>query len=169
MPESIDAHLYLVDNSITMIPLASGVDDIIPDVQSSMVLLSLITVIVPTYTNSTVSYTATTPTISDVYFQTTTYSFSMTENNFMQTTLDLPCSSSGSTSISFSFGNYNGGSVPSWIQIDSNTGVLNITTPDISQDIEFNFYIYSGMSVSSNLVQIPKLIKFKVLNCNAQN
>ena len=56
MPESIDAHLYLVDNSITMIPLASGVDDIIPDVQSSMVLLSLITVIVPTYTNSTVSY-----------------------------------------------------------------------------------------------------------------
>ena len=87
----------------------------------------------------------------------------------MQTTLDLPCSSSGSTSISFSFGNYNGGSVPSWIQIDSNTGVLNITTPDISQDIEFNFYIYSGMSVSSNLVQIPKLIKFKVLNCNAQN
>ena len=87
----------------------------------------------------------------------------------MQVSLDLPCSSSGSTSISFKTVGYQGGLVPLWIKIDSNTGVLNITTPDIYVDTEFDFYIYSSMNISSNLIQIPKLIKLKVLNCNSQN
>ena len=56
MPESIDAHLSLANYSITMAPLASGVDDIIPDIQSSMALLSSMPVILLTYANSTVSY-----------------------------------------------------------------------------------------------------------------
>ena len=67
----------------------------------------------------------------------------------------------------FSIGSYNGVIPPSWVTIDSNTGSLNITTPDVSIDKEFAFYINSAISGVST--SISKIIKIKELNCNVEN
>ena len=79
-------------------------------------------------------------------------------------TFDLPCSSSGLTLISYSLESYLS-SVPSWIQINSTSGELNITSPFVSEDSEFSFYIGSTINGVAN--PINKIIKLTVINCLA--
>ena len=89
------------------------------------------------------------------------------ENTATQILPDLPCSISGSTSISFSTANYMTSTVPSWVAIDSVSGILSINAPEISLDTEYDFYINSAVSgVSSS---IYKLIKLTITNCAAKN
>ena len=79
----------------------------------------------------------------------------------------MPCSHAGSTPITYSLSSYNGGAVPSWVSINSNTGLLSITAPDVTTDSTSSFYISSTISGYSNPVQ--KLIKLTVQNCLASN
>ena len=80
---------------------------------------------------------------------------------------DLPCSISGSTSISFSTANYMTSTVPSWVAIDSVSGVLSINAPEVSLDTGYDFYINSAVSGVSSPIQ--KLIKLIITNCAATN
>ena len=89
------------------------------------------------------------------------------ENSTTQTLPDLPCSISGSTSISFSTANYMTSTVPSWIAIDSVSGVLSVNSPEVSLDTEYDFYINSAVSGVSSPIQ--KLIKLIITNCAAKN
>ena len=57
--------------------------------------------------------------------------------------------------------------VPSWIAVDSVSGVLSINAPEVSLDTEHDFYINSAMSGVSNPIQ--KLIKLIVTDCAAKN
>ena len=75
---------------------------------------------------------------SDVYFLTQDQSISTLENNYVRITLDLTCSSSGSTSISYSLVEYNENLIPNWASIDSSSGVLTLNTPDVYSDTEYN-------------------------------
>ena len=89
------------------------------------------------------------------------------ENSATQILPDLPCSISGSTSISFSTANYMTSTVPSWVAIDSVYGILSINASEVSLDTEFDFYINSAVSGASSPIQ--KLIKLIITNCAAKN
>ena len=89
------------------------------------------------------------------------------ENSTTQILPDLPCSISGSTSISFSTANYMTSTVPSWTAIDSVSGILSINAPVVSSDTEHDFYINSSVSGASSPIQ--KLVKLIITNCAAKN
>ena len=89
------------------------------------------------------------------------------ENSSTQISPDLPCSISGSTSISFSTANYMTSTVPSWVAIDSVSGVLSINVPDVSVDTEHDFYINSAVNGVSSPIQ--KLIRLIITDCAAKN
>ena len=57
--------------------------------------------------------------------------------------------------------------VPSWVAIDSGSGVLSINASEVSLDTEFDFYINSAVSGASSPIQ--KLIKLVITNCTANN
>ena len=90
----------------------------------------------------------------------------MIEGNNSTFSPDLPCSTSGTTSISFSISSYGGTNTPSFVSIDAATGVLNVVAPNISADTEYNFYIDSTISMASNPVQsiIKLTIKKWIVN-----
>ena len=101
-----------------------------------------------TYSQSATPYT------SDVYFMTSKQSYlTIVENTYIEYFPDLPCSSSGSTSITFSLAGYNGGSVPTWLAIDATLGTLKITAPNVTAASDYLFYINSQLSGFANPVQ----------------
>ena len=57
--------------------------------------------------------------------------------------------------------------VPSWVAIDSVSGVLSINAPEFFLDTEYDFYINSAVSGVSS--PIRKLIKLIITNCAAKN
>ena len=103
----------------------------------------------------------------DIKFQTNTQIFSIIEQNKVTLELDLPCSSSGSTSISFSLSGYNRESVPSFVSIDSLTGILNVDTPSIAKSTQYSFYVDSTIIGAKGPVH--KIIKLNILKCTASN
>ena len=95
-------------------------------------------------------------------------SISVIENNNSEYTPNLSCSSTGSTSISYSIGDYNDTNrAPDWVSINSSSGVLTIKAPNLSSDTEYYFYVNSKITGVSN--PIKKLIKLTVLNCIVVN
>lgn len=56
--------------------------------------------------------------------------------------------------------NYGSSTVPSWVTIDSSTGVLTATKPKVSVDTEFSFNVDSTISGFSSPVQ--KLVKLTI-------
>ena len=164
---SIDAHPDLsISASWTMNMLALGTEDITIDASFTIGSIFSSSVATATYSNQSVNYGIISSYTSDVYFQTNGQSFSSVENNVAQKSPNLPCSSSGSTSITFSISNYLT-SAPSWITVDSLTGKLFFTAPDINMDTEYDFYIDSTISGASNPVQ--KLIKLTIKDWSLQN
>ena len=57
--------------------------------------------------------------------------------------------------------------VPSWVTIDSGSGIWSINAPEVSSDTEHDFYINSAVSGVSSPIQ--KLIKLITTNCAAKN
>ena len=80
--------------------------------------------------------------------------------------LDLPCSESGSTIMSYSLASYNAASIPTWVSIDS-SGLLTISAPDVSVDTSNQFYVITAVNGGSG--SLYKLIKLTVTNWVAQN
>ena len=147
--------------------LPKGVEEITAD--NKQIILSPFTASVSSQTITTISvgFIVISDYTSDVYFQTQDQSISLLENSYVQIILDLPCSSSGSTAISYSLVEYNGNLIPSWASIDSTSGVLTLDTPDVSSDTEYNFSISS--SISGTLTPILKHIKFSLQICKVVN
>ena len=57
--------------------------------------------------------------------------------------------------------------VPTWVAIDSVSGILSINAPEVSLDTEYDFYINSAVSGVSSPIQ--KLIKLIITNWAAKN
>ena len=165
--ESISAHQDFSSYTMSMNPLSSGTDDIILESGVMISIESTLAITNPLSSGVFVSYINVSASISDVYYQTDYQSFSVVENNTIKITPDLPWSSSGLTLISYSMSSYNGGSVLSWISINSGTGELSITAPDVSLDSDFYFYIDSIIFGIAD--PIHKLIKLTVKDCTALN
>ena len=85
---------------------------------------------------------------------------SVKENSNNYILPDLPWTMLSSTTISFNINNLNGGTTPSWIVIDSNTGMLTIKSPEVSADTDYYFSINS--SVFGISTTISKTIKLTV-------
>ena len=54
---------------------------------------------------------------------------------------------------------------PAWVIIDSISGTLAITTPEVDLDTDYYFYIDSTISGVTSKIQ--KLIKLSILNCTS--
>ena len=104
---------------------------------------------------------------SDAYLQPYTQALSVSELTISTETPNLSCSFSGSTSITYSLSSYKGAIVPSFVSIDSATGVLTIAAPSVSSSTSYSFIIDSTVSGTSGPVQ--KIINLTVKKCTVSN
>ena len=147
--------------------LSSGTEAILSDISASIASITTPTVTTTSSLNQTVTYNYASQTTSDVYFQITSQQLNIVENSIVRITPDLTCSSTGTTTISYSISNYRTSITPSWITIDSKSGVLTISTPDVTYDSEFDFYINSLLNGFTTPIQ--KLIILIVKDWTVQN
>ena len=156
-PESILAHTdytKITMNMISYTPLSLSITSLIGVTISNVISESVTSV---TNNNETISYSNTTLSTSDTIFLVDSESLSYIESYSTTVSVNLPCSSSGTTLITYSTGNYNGATPPAWVTINSSTGVMTINTPIItSASSDFSFYIYSSSGSFSN--SVPKLV-----------
>ena len=164
LPESFYSHPdFQVTASFTMDIIPGGTDDITSESLETLSSISPIDVTTPSplYSNLTVTYVQGPIYASDVVFQVIDESINVAENISNQVTPAITYSISGTTAISYSVVNYIT-PAPSWVTINSSTGILNILSPDVTSDTEFDFYINSAVTGITSPVQ--KLIKLTVLN-----
>ena len=144
---------------------SSGTDDIIS--QSGVTIAAADASFTPvstvTYTNQSVTYNIFSSTISDVYFQVNTQTYSVCESTTSTQTPNLPCSFSGSTSITYSLSSYNGSIVPSFVSINSTTGILTVTAPCVTSSTDYTFMVLSAVSGMTDPAQT--IIKLSVKDC----
>ena len=79
------------------------------------------------------------------------YSFSPTQSGSF--TINIPCISVGMTTVVYSISNYGAETAPSWISINSSTGVLTISSASIATNQVFSFYVNSVFNMPSSTVQ----------------
>ena len=113
------------------------------------------------------SYNLVSSTTSDAYLQTEAQTLSVSESTTTTHTPNLSCSFSGSTSIVYSLSSYSGAIIPSFVSIDSATGVLTIAAPSVSSSTTYSFYIDS--TVSGVLSPVHKIINLTVNKNTANN
>ena len=125
--------------------------------------------IISSYTNQTVTYNSLPnySSTSDVWYQTDNLNIKIVEKYNISVTPDLPCSTSGSTSIVFSIANYNGETAPSWVTINSASGVLLLSAPSVSSNTDFQFYIDSTITGVASVIH--KVVKVSVVKCAVAN
>ena len=157
----------LAASAITINALSAGTNDIVTETGVTLTAASTSTTSIPTFATKSITYNLVSSTKSDVYYQLADQSISVIESSTSSSTPDLPCSSSGSTTITYTTGNYGSTAVPSWVSINSNTGALSILTPVVNTDTEYNFYINSVITGSPGPSQ--KKIKLTVMNCAISN
>ena len=150
-----------------MIELSKGVEEITAD--NKQITLSPFTTSVSSQTIPIISigFVVISNYYFDVHFQTQDQSISVLKNTYVQIILDLTCSSSGSTAISYSLVEYNGNPIPSWVSINSTSGVLILNTPDVSSDTEYSLSVSSTISGTST--PVLKHIKLSVQMCIVVN
>ena len=165
-PESFVLHPDFSSSTIIMNIQSSGNYDIISITGLTISSVSSDTVIetVSLYSNLsiTIMNSAANSYTSQVLYQTAPQSFlALSENNYIELTPNLPWSQSSSPAISFSLSSYNGGSVPSWVNIDSSSGLLKITTPSINLNSQiYEFSIASTISGETNTIK--QVIKIQI-------
>ena len=151
-----------------MTALSAGTDDIIA--QSGIAIAAPDASFKPAagaYINKTVTYNLVSSTTSDTYLQTDTQALSVSESTTSTQTPNLSCSFSGSTSIIYSLSSYNGAKIPSFVSINSATGVLTIAAPSISIPTTYSFYIVSTIQGVTDPFQ--KIINLTINKCTASN
>ena len=166
VPQSISLNSDFSSAPWSMTALFSGTDDIIS--QSGVTIAAPDASFTPaagTYANQTVTYSSTYPQTSDVYFQVNTQTYSVCESTTSTQTPNLPCSFSGSISITYSLSSYRGSVVPSFVSINSTTGILTITAPCVTSSTDYTFSIFSAVSGFTD--QAQTIIKLSVKNCTA--
>ena len=80
----------------------------------------------------------------------------------MSVTPDLTCSKTGTTTITYGLSAYLSNVIPSWVSLNSSTGLLTIAAPSVTADTTYPFYVTSNYSGAVSLVL--KLTQVTVLN-----
>ena len=145
--------------------LSLGTDDIVSE-SGITVTSSPFTVSSTTYVNQSVTYN---PDSSyENYFTNSDQLISVSENSVLAMTPDLPWTITGSSSIAFSLSNYNSIPYPTWVSVDPVSGLLTISSPNVTADTVNSFYISSAFT-SGSTVTIKKLITITTINWSVQN
>ena len=160
--QSLSAHPDFSAAAWTMNTLNPGSEDVTLDPGQTIGSITSQTVSTTSYANQTVVYVSGTSYTSDVNYQTSSQSLFILESTTSQVLPDLPCSISGTTTINYSISNYMTSIAPSWVTINSLTGVLSIVAPEVSSNTEYDLYVNSAVSGVSSSIQ--KLIKIIILN-----
>ena len=158
----ISQHPDFTSSSIEMNVLPSESYDVVSETGMPALSSTLIPTNSISWSNQT--YTIVQNYWTDVYYQTNSQSVSVTEKTSTQVLPDFSCSLSSSTSIVFSLGSFNSEVVPSWITIDANTGLLTITSPEVEQDTNYNFYV--NAMITGLILQTQKKVKLTVKDCS---
>ena len=148
--------------------LSTGTDNIIPQSGVNIadsIAFNIISSLI--YTNQTVTYNLISSSSSDTYLQTVSQSFSVSESTTSTQTPNLSCSFSGATSITYSLSSYSGAIVPSFVSINSTTGILTIAAPSVSSSTNYSFNILSDILGLKSPVQ--KTINLTVKKCTVSN
>ena len=154
----ISQHPDFTPSSIKMNVLPSGSYDVVTETGMPALSYTLIPANPISWTNQT--YTISQNYWTDVYYQTSSQSVSVTEKTSTQVLPDLSCSLSSSTSIVFSLGSFNSEVVPSWVAVDANTGMLTITSPEVDKDTNYNFNV--NAMITGLTLQTQKQVKLIV-------
>ena len=104
---------------------------------------------------------------SDAIIQTTTQYFTVSESTSSTQSPNLTCSLSGSTLITYSLSSYNSTVIPSFVSINSTTGILTIEAPIVSNSTFNSFCIDSTISGVSGTFQ--ETINLIVKPCTVSN
>ena len=161
MATSVNYHPSFSSSSLSLVPLPDGTNDITPDISVSIssIIVDIVTITTTSNVIATYYVVSGSTYISDVSFQTNDQTILVSENSITQILPNLPCSSSSSTSIVYSLASYNGAAVPSWITVDSTSGLLKITAPEVSADTS-NYFLYK----ISNYWQFRSFVKSSETN-----
>ena len=101
------------------------------------------------------------------YLQTNTQALSLTENNNSTLTPDLPCSPAGVTQISYSMISWNGANFPSFVSLNSASGILSIEAPSVSSSTDYGFCVDSSITGMTNAIRYA--IKLTIKKCTPSN
>ena len=142
--------------------LPSGSYDVVTETGMPALSYTLISATPTSWNNQ--KYTIAQNYWTDVYYQTSSQSVSVTEKTSTQVLPDLSCSLSSSTSIVFSLDSFNSEVVPSWVAVDANTGMLTITSPEVERDTNYNFNV--NAMITGLTLQTQKQIKLTVKDWN---
>ena len=99
-----------------------------------------------------------------MYYPTYPQSFSVVANNAYSLSLLLPCSPSSTTSISYSLATYNSGQIPSFVSVNTTTGILTLSA---TTEQSTTFLVNSA--VTSVTIAIPKVVSVTVKKCTVDN
>ena len=167
IPQSFGSNSDFTTIVLSMNALSVVTDVITPESGVTLGFASSITVTASTYLNLSTTYTQVSSTSSDVYFYTKSQSFSFSEATNNTWTPNLSCSFSGTTSIFYSLSSYNGSNFPSFVSINSATGVLSINAPNVSSSTDYSFMIVSNiLGISS---QVNDIITLTIMKCTVSN
>ena len=167
IPQSIGSNSDFTTTVLSMNAIPVGTDVITPESGMTLGVASSIAITEATYLNLSTTYTQVSSTSSDVYFFIKAQSFSFSEATNNTWTPNLSCSFSGTTSIFYSLSSYNGSNLPSFISINSATGVLSINAPNVSSSTDYVFMIVSTISGISN--QVNDIITLTIMKCTVSN
>ena len=106
-----------------------------------------------TYSSLMLSFSLDSEVLSDIHFITSDQSISIISGNSYEIAIELTCSSSGSTSIIYHIATYHGEQLPSWLSLDSKTGILSIVAPNSLSITTYNFYALTYISGYSDPIQ----------------
>lgn len=91
---------------------------------------------------------------NDVFSQTENISLSVEQETLFTEVVNVTCSLSGDVVVTHSLAQYNSISVPNWLSIDTDTGTLSGTTPLITENTTFTFYIESVFIGKARLIGV---------------
>ena len=99
--------------------------------------------------------------------QTSTQALSVTEDNNSTLTPILPWSFSGTTRVVYNLQSYNGANIPSFVSLNSSSGVLSVSSPIVSSSTDYSFTIVS--TIQGVLNQIQNVIRLTIKKWTASN
>ena len=111
------------------------------------------------FTVNTYSYPSTFN--SDYIFYLDDYTnLNVAENSVISLPLDLTCSISGSSPITYSFVSVDSNLIPSWAALNSSIPCLELSTPDVNTNTNFTF----GVEATVNGYKYSKKIKLQIID-----
>jgi hypothetical protein len=115
-------------------------------------------------TSGAVAYIESTNWVENIVYFSASQTITVISGENFKISPEVTCSTTG-VAVNYAFSSYNSESVPTWVTIDSSTGVLTGTAPEVDSATSYSMYIDSTSSEFTGASQ--KLLIIKVKHDNA--